>query len=134
MAVIAEDLLEPNGPLNAKLFPGEQSNVLALRLAGYLTRAGNDPRVVAEPDATKQDPMTRALALYYAFTDVYVRMSAEPLTLSVTEKGSHGYSAEQIRNMRGLADRYYAEMLGLMTVSTTTTRPGTMPVRNVFGW
>lgn len=133
MAITTASLLEPEGPITFKLFPGEQSNVLTVRLQGYIDRALLDSRVVAQPDPTKVDPMTRALALYYAFTDVYVRMSAEPMTLSVTEKGSHGYSAEQIRNMRGLADRYLAEMIGFLPVSVGI-RPGTVAVPNKFGW
>lgn len=135
MTVVATDLEEPLGPITPKLFPGEQSNQLALRLTGYLTRAGNDPRILGEPNASKHDHMTRALALHYAFSDVYIRMSSEPMTLSVTEKGSHGYNVEQIRNMRALADGYLAEMIAYLTVGATLgIRPGTVAVANKFGW
>jgi hypothetical protein len=132
MPILPTDLLEPGGPITPKLFPGEQSNVLSVRLQGYIDRALSDSRVAVAAGST-QDQMARALALHFAFTDVYIRMSAEPMTLNVAEKGGHGYTAEQIRNMRGLADKYLDDLLGFLP-GTTAVRPGTMAVPNVFGW
>lgn len=119
MALTFEDLRTPAGPITQKLFPGTNKSALNAILAGYIVRAQADSRVMNEPDDAKKDPIARAMALHYAFTDVVVRMSAEPLTMTIAEKGSHGYSTEQIRNMRALADQFLAEAEGLMTPTST---------------
>lgn len=122
MSIVAADLLQPNGPVTAKLFPGLSKTKLTTQLTAYIARAAADSRVVDETNATKKDPITRALALYYTFNDVYIRMSAEPISVNVTEKGSTGYNMAQIDNMRALAQGYLDEAIGLVTVAISTTR------------
>lgn len=135
MAIDSDLLLSPNGPIDPKLFPGEESNVLAARLERYVENAYDDERVAAlTPDAVK-DKGARALALSTAFNDVYIRMSAEPLTVSLgSEKGSHGYSAAQLQNIKAIADGYLAELEDLVPTTSDAVVAGTMGVRNTFVW
>ena len=125
MAVLAVDLLAPNGPLDAKLFPGLASNELSALIDGYILSASQDPYVlVANPAIV--DRMTRFRALEYAFIAVHVRMSAEPATVAVTEKGSHAYSTEQLRNIKELALGFRRQFEDLI-VSTTPVSEGQFP-------
>ncbi len=128
----AELLSAQGGPLDMVLFPGEQSNQVEARLQAYLDRAYADARVSIQQDQTVKDNLARAYALYLAFESVYLRMSAEPLSVQVTEKGGHGYSTEQIRNMKYASDKYLADFNGLLVVpgSTRNQRLGSMSIRN----
>lgn len=135
--IAGADLLSPSGPLDTSLFPGEASNVLDARVQGYIDDAYNDPRVIAQNDATRKDNLARNYALWRAFEVVYLRMTTHPVALSVTEKGSHGYSNEQIRNVRQLMDKYLADFNGLLVVSSDTASrglPGTVSIRNTVEW
>lgn len=129
------DLRIPNGPVTQNLFPNEQGNVIDTRLQGYLDRAYADPRLTTEPDTAKHDRMARALALSFIFFDVFVRMSAEPATMQVAEKGGHGYDMEQIENMRTISEQYLQEFVGLLSPATNTN-VGTpnRAVRNVYSF
>lgn len=128
-------LLAPNGPVTPELFPGVHGNVLDANLRNYINRAFLDPRLTAETDTTKYPAMARALTLYYVFWDVYIRMNAQPKTLSVAEKGGHGYDMQQINNMRALAEGYLAEFSGLMTIIPTAKQSGlNASVRNRFSF
>jgi hypothetical protein len=131
------DLMSPVGPITAALFPGEQSNVLEARLTQYLDNGYGDERVAAQTDQSRQDMLARAWALYQAFTDVYIRLSAEPTTLAVTEKGSHAYVAEQLRNFKALADKYLSDFNGLLIIPPAVPLqriPPTMSLRNNVEW
>lgn len=126
MAVVASDLLAPNGPVDATLFPGVASNVLATQLTGYITRAAADPYVLVA-DSSVVDGMTRARALEYVFTTVHVRMSAEPATVNVgPDKGSHTYSTEQLKAIWRLAMQYRAEFEAFI-VAAATPSSGPLP-------
>lgn len=125
MPIIPDALLDPAGPVTPSLFPGEGVNELRVRLQQYIDNATAEEAVVAAP-ADRQDGMVRAHSLMQVFTAVYIRLSTEPLTVTVTEKGGHGYSAEQIRNMRDLAAKYRADYEGLI-VPVGTIRPGLLP-------
>lgn len=132
-ALDPRSLLAPNGPVTPELFPDVPSNVLYDNLFKYINRAFVDPRLTAETDTTKYPAMARALALYYVFWDVYIRMNAQPKTLTLSEKGGHGYDIQQINNMRALAEGYLAEFSGLMTVIPSAKQTGlNASVRNVF--
>jgi hypothetical protein len=126
MAILPAQLLAPEGPITPLLFPGEGVNELSARLQAYLDNAALRAEVVAAP-APAQDGLINAYALYTAFTDVYIRMSAQPLTITVTEKGGHGYSAEQIRNMKALATKYWDDFVSLQEVTVPLTSPGISP-------
>lgn len=132
-ALDPNSLLAPNGPVTPELFPNVPSNVLYANLLNYINRAFSDPRLTSEKDPTKYPSMARALTLYFVFWDVYIRMNAQPKTLTVSEKGGHGYDMQQINNMRALAEGYLAEFAGLMTVIPSAKQSGlNASVRNRF--
>ena len=136
MPVVATDLLAPTGPIDPSLFPGVASNVLSERLGVYIANAEQEGAVLVA-DASRQDAMVRAHAIWQAFTAVYIRMSTQPVTLAVHEKGSHTYSTEQIRNIRELAAQYRAEFDSLIVVPGTVRpgmTPGTMSVATDVQW
>lgn len=130
--------MAPNGPVEAFLFPKEGLRAIAARLTQYLKNGYEDPRVAPlSDDLQRYDKLARAWALYQVYRAVYTRMSAQPLTVAVTEKGSSGYSSEQIRNMKAIADGYLAEFDGLLVVTPygkPTQFPGSMslPIDVVF--
>lgn len=124
MAVTAADLKQPKGPVTPAMFPGVASNVLDANLEAYIDTAASDARIASDADQTKSDQRIRALALHFVFNDAFIEMNARPLQISQTEKGAHGYSMEQVRNMRALADKYFEEFLGLLTPSTASARRG----------
>ncbi len=135
--IAGADLLSPSGPLDTSLFPGEASNVVEVRIQKYLDEAYNDPRVVIQLDAGRKDNLARNYALWRAFDAVYLRMTSQPIALAITDKGSHGFSNEQIRNMKQLADKYLADFNGLLVVSSDTASrglPGTVSIRNTVEW
>jgi hypothetical protein len=135
MAVEAVDLIQPNGPVSNLLFPGVPSNVLEENLTIYLGRATVDPRIVSEPNADKTDSLVRALALHLVFQDAFIEMNARPLSVQQTEKGGHGFSTEQIRNMRALADKYLLEFMGLLTPKAGSAKKGgTQAVKTKVTW
>lgn len=132
------DLLSPAGPVESFLFPGEDSKALATRLTGYLTQAYADARVAAQTDALKKNALARAWALYLVYTAVYSRLSANPATITVTEKGGHGYTATQVQSFKDLAAQYLADFNGLLSLDTGTVHdsplPGTQAAQFSFQW
>lgn len=135
--ITAADLLQPKGPLSLSLFPGEGRNEYDTRVGQYITDAYADERVAAQTDQTRADNLARAFALHKAFTDVVVRLSGEPISVSVTEKGGHSYSGEQIKTFERLAAKYWGDFLGLLVIEGSvppTQMPGSVSVRNSVEW
>jgi hypothetical protein len=115
--IVASDLMTPNGPVEMFFFPGEHSNAVEARLSAWITSTYADPRLA--PFASDEDRLNRlatAGALARVYESVYMRMNNSPLTLNVTEKGGHGYSMEQIRNVKNLWLQYKGEFEGLLIV------------------
>lgn len=138
MPLTPADLVSPLGPLDPKLFPGEDTNVLGDRLQAYIDNGYGDSRVEAMPPEL-QDGSVRAFALYQAFRDVHIRMLAQPLTVTITEKGGHIYSMEQITAMEKLRDKYLSDFEGgLIIVPPSITpapiTPGTRSISTDIRW
>lgn len=119
MSLDKSDLRVPKGPITQVLFPGKATDEVDSDLQGYITRAENDSRVMNEPDALRKDPITKALALSFIFSDIFIRLNAEPLNVDISDKGSHGYSMEQIQNFEVLAEKYLNEAVSLLTPVTS---------------
>lgn len=137
MPVVATDLMSPAGPVEAYLFPGEDSNVIEARLSGYLQAGYDDERVAAQTDAALKDKLVRPYALARVYSAVLERLSAQPATVQVTEKGGHGYSTEQIKTFKDLAAKYERDFLGLLIIPPMvppSQLPGSMSVRNTVDW
>lgn len=142
MALVATDLITPNGPLSLVLFPNIDAKALETKVGVFLTHAYNDPRVAAVTESddsdqalAKEERMAKALALYAAYSEVYQRMVAEPLTVNVAEKGGHGYSTAQIAAMKDIRDGYRDAFEDELPVEETI--PSTnfnSAVQNRFTW
>jgi hypothetical protein len=101
--------------------------VYGAQVQSYLDKAYGLEAVAAfQSDETRQNNLAMAYALYLVFDFVAMRMSAEPLTVSVTEKGSHGYSAEQIRQMSDRAQKYLSDYRAMLVLDPTQ-RPRQVP-------
>jgi len=136
MALAPTGFISPLGDLTTSLFPNEDRNALSVRVSAYLEAAPDDARVQAiiAADATKTDAATRAYVYWRAYRAVVQRMNTEPLTVSVTEKGSHGYSAAQIGAMQQLADGYDQQLDGLLPVAEQPAHAQSVGVPTVFTW
>lgn len=138
MPVVAADLLTPSGPLDPKMFPGEDETVLGERLDAYIGNGYNDTRVTAQP-AEAQDALVRDFALYQAFRDVHIRMLVQPLQITVTEKGGHVYAMEQVTAMERLRDKYLADFEAELVIvpivrAPAPITPGTRSVSTDVRW
>jgi hypothetical protein len=137
MPVTAVQLISPVGPLTTTFFPEESLQDLTARATQYVANAVADPAIAAASPASKQDQMTLYLALAQAFDDIYLRMSAEPLQVNVTEKGNQGYSVAQITNMKERRDYYrglYEALLPTTVEPIRNTLPGTLSVPTEVCW
>lgn len=135
MAVTVDSLKVPRGPISPTLVPNTHSNVLDANLEIYIDRASADSRVTSDPNQGNFDAMVRALTLHLFFQDAYIEMNAKPLQVTVSEKGGHGYSMEQIRNVRVMSEKYLTEFLALLTPkSGSAVRGGTKAVANRYSF
>lgn len=127
--LLPHELLAPHGPLSPTLFPKTPENVLAISVEHWLNTAYAQSAVADETNETLKNRMAKAYALYLAFTSVADRMAGEPLDVSVTEKGSHGYDMKQIEYMQQRAASYLDEFNGLVPVPTFDALPGSGTIR-----
>ncbi len=135
MGLTADNLRVPNGPITQVLFPGKTIEEVDDDLLGYIERAKSDSRVANEPDAARKTPITKALALSFVFSDIFIRLNAEPLNVNLTDKGGHGYSMEQIQNFEVLAEKYLDEAVALLTpISTSASAKLNYAAPNIFTW
>lgn len=133
----ALDVIAPNGPVDGGLYPETASNVFTARVQGYMDKAYADERIAAQTDAVRRDNLARAYTLATVYDDVVSRMSTQPLTVTITDKGSSGFSAEQIKSVRDIAAKYWADFNGLLIVAPNappTQFPGTRAVRVEVEW
>jgi len=136
MAISSADLIAPVGLVEASLFPGEASNVMAERLDGYLDE-GYTRATAAEADEANHDEAAKQWAYHRAFLQVYLRLSANPSQVDVDGKGSHQYLISQINNFKNLSDdalRAHQGLLVPVTVKRTTQTRPSHTVRNSFSW
>lgn len=114
-------LLAPGGPVTIALLAGDAdakafgTKEAVAALTAHLTAAYADDRVAALPVGSTRDAAARSFALWKIHLAAYVGMLNRPATLTVTEKGGHGYSSEQIKGMKALADQYQAEFDDVVT-------------------
>lgn len=120
MAVTAPDLLAPKGEIEPDLFPSEvegEGAPLALldRLKAYL----EDEEAQNVPDKA-----AKAWAYHRAYHAVYLSMSANPIQADQEGQGSSGYSADQAKRFKALAEEKLAQYKGLVGEETVTRRVG----------
>lgn len=107
-------LLTPQGAISLAILrsadPRAKGRKAAESVIGeYVHAAYEEPRVAALTAGATQDTAARAFSYYRVYSDAYQAMLDRPASLTVTEKGGHAYSSEQLRGMKALVDQYLAE-------------------------
>ena len=134
MAITAADLIEPKGPVTAELFPNTKRRDLEAKLAEYITAAYLDSRVAAQTGDTDKNKAATLYCLWRVYRAVHLTMTRRPLNLTVTEKGGHAYSIDQIREMKKLADEALAELDEMVAVVVDDDEPGFGEAINRYVW
>jgi hypothetical protein len=143
MAITADDLIAPNGPIEVTLFPGEDvegeiggSTILKDRLNIYIAQASAKNAGISFPD---EDAADTAWALHLAFEAAYMVAVARPSTdnAQVAVLGSETYSKDQRDALLIKANEYLDEYLALLAEVPTTSAQKGVPTRsttNEFAW
>lgn len=134
MAVAATDLIEPRGRITGSMFPADDPAQLVARVQRYLDAAytRSDVAALSSPDEAAEH-----YAYARAFEAVYLRMSAEPSSVSMSDGGSGAvstsYTQSQIATFKNMADAEWA-LFGRLTIviDTETPRYGGGAVANRF--
>lgn len=109
MTLTADDLLEPKGELDATvLFPDAAPVDVKARLTSYLDTAA-DELGSAGVDSARVDRGARVYAYHRAYQALFLRLSANPTTKSLTDQGSLTYSMQQLVTFDTLSKQYRAE-------------------------
>jgi len=87
----------------------------------YVEAAYDESRVAALTAGSAQDTAARAFTYYRVYADAYQAMLDRPASLTVTEKGGHAYSSEQLKGMKALVDSYLAEFEDVVTPGVAVT-------------
>jgi hypothetical protein len=136
MALDPASLLARRGPVTIALLAGDadpksfgKKEALAA-LTDYIAAANADERVAAVADETIRDKAARAFVLWQVYNDAYVGMLNRPASVTVTDKGSHGYTAAQIAGMKAIADDYQSQLETIL--ASVATESSTPAPRDVF--
>lgn len=131
MAITADDLLSPNGPVEPGLFPGEDiegdvpgSTILKDRLGVYIAQASAKNSGISFPDADAADT---AWALHLTFHAAWILSIARPSTenAQVPVLGSETYAKDQRDALYEQAEYYLGEYNELLAqVPTTEAQKG----------
>jgi hypothetical protein len=119
--VEVQDVLEPNGPIQAGMFPADTTEkALNDRIQAYLD--DGMARVaafrVANPTTTlTDDAAVRAWASYRAFEARYFTLSTNPADVNLTDQGGRSYLQTQINAFYNKAREFKAEYDGLLANS-----------------
>ncbi len=144
MAVNAEDLISPKGPVETDLFPGEVSQgdntKLLARLTEYVNRGVAEVADFTFDPTSKRDQAVTAWALQLAFR------AAHTLALSRPAEDDHGvevmgktlFTKDQRQGLDDLANNYLADYFNIVedTGGTTAAAMGipSHSVKNTFVW
>lgn len=143
MAISAEDLLAPAGPVEPALFPGEgqkDNKVLLARLTSYVNQAYDQISGFTFDPTTKEDDAARAYALYLAFEGAHTLALARPAEedFQVELMGKVLFSKDQRQGLKELADKFLGDYFSFVEDTGGTTAAATgVPshqVTNVFVW
>jgi len=129
-------LLTPQGAVSLAILrsadPRAKGRKAAESVIGeYVDAAYREPRVAALTAVTARDTAARSFSYYRVYSDAYQAMLDRPATLTVTEKGGHAYSSEQLKGMKALVDQYLAEFEDLVApdVEAIAATPRKVAVR-----
>ena len=145
MAIKAEDLIAPDGPIEPELFPGESeedNKKLLTRLTAYVNQAQAKVTALAitfDP-TSKEDDAVESWALYLAFN------AAHTLTLARPAEDDHGtevlgktiFEKDQRLALKDLAEDYRADYFSAvedtgLTIAASSGVPSYQSA-NVFDW
>jgi hypothetical protein len=127
VAILNEDLLAPEGPVEKALFPGEDVikapatiTVLEERLNTYIARAEDK---VAEYAFNDEDEAVKNYALYLTFDAAYTLAVSRPASENslVAVIGSESYSKDQRDALRTKSLEYLAAYNNLVEVVTSVS-------------
>ncbi len=121
-------LLAPQGQLSLAILKSADPRAKGRKAAEvvieeYVEAAYAEPRVASLTAGARQDHAARAFTYYRVYADAYQAMLDRPASLTVTEKGGHAYSSEQLKGMKALVDQYLAEFEGLVEPEVETVAP-----------
>jgi hypothetical protein len=125
------DFLAPQGDLEPDWFPDEED--VSARLAGYINEAA------VKASGLVDEVLEAALVAWVyhrAYHSIWVRLSANPNSLTFADQGSRSYNQSQINSFRDLAREYLLEFNGYIaeTPSQLTRAPRSTSVPNVYHW
>lgn len=133
MALDPVTLLAPQGQLSLAIVKSADPRAKGRKAAEvvigeYLDAAYDEPRVASLANTTaseiaRHDHAARAFTYYRVYSDAYQAMLDRPASLTVTEKGGHAYSSEQLKGMKALVDAALAEFEGLVEPEVETVPP-----------
>lgn len=144
MAVEAESLITPEGPVDPNLFPEDdpppamEENSLLYRLETYIRKA--EEKVALEyPLLLETDEAVGYWALHLAFRDAHTGMIARPSSEQyMAGLGGQAYSSQQIKDVAAKAQEYEALFDGAVLASSAPPElPRTVQTRstkNVYDW
>jgi hypothetical protein len=134
MAVIDTDLLQPNGFLDEKYFPGMTSSAVLAMLDGYITQAEARVTTYNVPSASA-DRYVTAWSYYRAYTRVAERLLATPRDAKIEDEGSRSYEQKQADGFFRIAANWLAEAEQLVPAEETAIVGRTsVAVRNRYEW
>lgn len=143
MAITADDLLAPNGPVEPTLFQGEDiegdvpgSTILKDRLEVYIAQASAKNAPIAFTDPDEADKL---YALYLTFHAAWIVSIARPSmeNAQVPVLGSESYAKDQRDALHEKALYYLDEYRGVLAEVPTTTSQIGPPSRSTalnFEW
>lgn len=129
MAVDILYLIEPVGPIQHAMFPGDargaenepgtlEYRVTAYRDDGVAKVAGV---MAANPGiALDEDGAVAAWAKYRAFEARYIALSTQPATVSVTDQGGKGFLGSQIQAFADKMGEALGEFNGIVSAARAT--------------
>ncbi len=132
------DLLDPAGDILPEMFPQDNTpELLHERLAGYLSRA---ELMVAGSTLTGAtlNAAIKAYTYYLAFNSVHVRLSTQPMSVTMVDAGSRARTQAQIDGFATRAAEYLARFEALVPVEAPAGSDAapreSFSMKNQYAW
>lgn len=121
MAVVADDLLAPNGPVETELFPGEDHDALTERLNAFISQAEAQAAQYTWANQAATDAGVTAYALYLSFRQAHTLALVRPAEEDSQAEmlGRVTYEEDQRDGIKDLADWYWKEWVNLSESTLT---------------
>lgn len=126
MTLVAADLLNPAGEIDAELFyPGIASGDVTTKLNAYLTQ-GYTRAAALMVLSTDTDEFARLYSYYRSFSDVVNRLTLTPASSSIGGDVSMSFLQTQINSWIAKANGWQTQYLALIPLdpNSTAAAPG----------